>query len=111
MGPQRKHSAARIPAAIGQIAQQAERQSFRVGKKIFATMTADGLEAMVRVRPVDRCLALLDSDPEVFFDHGGFTRRNGALGVRLAKVDAKLMRQLVGEAFEEVAQPRRHKTK
>jgi hypothetical protein len=85
------------------------------GKKIFATMTADGLEAMVRVRPVDRCLALLDSDPEAFFDHGGFTRRNGALGVRLAKVDAKLMRQLVSDAWEDVAprapHPRRHKTK
>ena len=28
-----------------------ERASFRVGKKIFATMTADGDEAMVRVAP------------------------------------------------------------
>ena len=31
-----------------------ERTSFRVGKKIFATMTPDGTEAMVRVAPRER---------------------------------------------------------
>lgn len=60
-----------------------ERTPFRVGKKIFATMTADGSEIMVPVRPLTRCFALLESDPDVFFAYGSWTQRNGALGVRL----------------------------
>ena len=75
------------------------RTSFRVGKKIFATMTAEGDEVMVPVHPVERCLALLSSDPSVFVDYGGWTRRLGSLGMRLRLVDAKLVRSLVKEAW------------
>jgi len=68
-----------------------ERASFRVGKKIFATMTAAGDEAMVRVAPRARLYALLNGQPDVFFSYGGWTERNGSLGVRLAKIDAAQM--------------------
>jgi hypothetical protein len=71
-----------------------ERASFRVGKKIFATMTEDGAEAMVRVKPPKRLQALLAARPDVFFDYGGWTVRNGALGVRLGAVDATLRREI-----------------
>lgn len=84
-----------------------ERTSFRVGKRIFATMSADGKEAMVTVKPVERCWLLIDADPAAFFDHGGWTQRNGALGVRLAKADAKLLRELVREAWQRIASGRR----
>lgn len=80
-----------------------ERVSFRVGKKIFATMTADGTEVMVPVRPIERCYAILESDPAVYRDYGGFTRRHGSLGVRLAKADAKLLRALLREAHERIS--------
>ena len=58
------------------------RASFRVGKKIFATMVPDGSEAMVRVRPLRRVYQLLSEHPEVFFDHKGWTWRNGSVGIR-----------------------------
>jgi hypothetical protein len=87
-----------------------ERASFRAGKKIFATMTADGEQVMVRVQPVDKCLALLASDPALFIDLGGWTRRYGSLGVRLKKADAKLLGLLVREAWAGVA-PKRTRRK
>jgi hypothetical protein len=80
-----------------------ERTSFRVGKKIFATMTADGKEAMVRVAPHERVCTLLETLPEVFFSYGGWTERNGALGVRLPKVDAALLRELVTGSWQLIA--------
>lgn len=36
---------------------------------------------------------LLKADPETFIDFGGWTQRNGSLGMRLANVDAKLVRR------------------
>ena len=87
-----------------------ERTSFRVGTKIFATMTADGSEGMVPVHPISKCLALLAADPRVFIDHGGWTRKNGGLGIRLAAVDADLVHELMHVAWERVA-PKRAATK
>ena len=82
-----------------------ERVSFRVGKKIFATMTPDGSEAMVRVDP-DGVQALLSAHPDVFFSYGGWTVRNGSLGVRLARVDPSLMRELVTASWKHSAPKR-----
>jgi hypothetical protein len=61
-----------------------ERVSFRVGKKIFATMKVDGTEAMVRVSTREDAYALLARYPEVFFSYGAWTERHGAVSVRLA---------------------------
>jgi hypothetical protein len=83
-----------------------ERTSFRVGKKIFATMTADGTDAMVRVAPRQRLYALLKAHPEAFFSHGGWTERLGAVGVKLAKVDGDLIRELVMESWRRIASKR-----
>ena len=83
-----------------------ERASFRVGKKIFATLTADGLEAMVRVAPQARLNALLKEHPRAFFSYGGWTLRLGALGVRLAKVDAALLCELLLDSWRRVASKR-----
>jgi hypothetical protein len=80
-----------------------ERTSFRIGKKIFATMTRDGRQAMVPVRPLLRCFELLASNPKVFFSYGGWTQKHGSLGVHLAKADAKLLKGLVREAWERVS--------
>ena len=80
-----------------------KRTSFRVGKKIFATMSPDGREAMVPVLPVARCLSLLESDPATYVDHGGWTRRLGSLGMRLARVDEKLVGEYLRDAWARVA--------
>jgi hypothetical protein len=85
------------------------RTSFRVGKKIFATMVPDGSEAMVRVRPLKRIHDLLSDHPDAFFDYGGWTWRNGALGIHLRSADAKLLKELIVEAWQSVA-PRRART-
>lgn len=82
------------------------RTSFRVKKKIFATMTKDGTEAMVRVKPMTRLKQLLTEQPEVFFDYGGWTWKNGAIGVRLSKVSAKLFRELVTASHAQIAPKR-----
>ena len=83
-----------------------QRTSFRVGTKIFATMTPEGDEAMVRVAPQSRVRELLAQDPNVFFSYGKWTTKNGALGVRLREIDAATMRELVRDAWSQVA-PRR----
>jgi hypothetical protein len=82
------------------------RVSFRVGKKIFATMVPDGSEAMVRVAPRAALYALLKAQPDVIFSYGGWTERNGSLGVRLAKVGAGQMRPLVIGSWKHVAPKR-----
>ena len=79
------------------------RTSFRVGTKIFATMTPDGREAMVPVKPVERCLGMIAEDPETYFEYAGWTRRLGSLGIRLAKADTKTLRGLVIEAWERLS--------
>jgi len=71
-----------------------ERVSWRVRMKIFAPMTPDSKEAMVRV-PRDLVASLLAEHPEVFFSYGGWTDRGGAMGVRLAAADGRMMRELV----------------
>ncbi len=80
-----------------------ERTSFRVGKKIFATMTAAGDEAMVRVAPRQALYALIEAQPGVFFSYGGWTERNGSLGVRLARIGAAQMRGLVVGSWRHAA--------
>ncbi len=80
-----------------------ERTSFRVGKKIFATLTLDGSEAMIRVSDPDARSALLSSAPAVFFSYGGWTARNGSLGVRLANVTRAVMQDLVIGSWKHVA--------
>src|SRR5206468_11211754 len=83
-----------------------ERTSFRVGKKIFATMTRDGSEAMVKLAVLEEVEELLAQQPEVFFSYGKWTERHGALGLRLSKVSASLMRALVTAAWQGVATKR-----
>jgi hypothetical protein len=80
-----------------------ERVSFRVGKKIFATMTAGGDEAMVRVAPRQRLYALLKAQPQIFFSYGGWTERNGSCGVHLAKIDGAQMRELLVDSWRHSA--------
>ena len=69
-------------------------------------MTADGKEAMVRIPDPDTVESLLSMHPEIFFSHGTWTTRNGALGVRLSKANAKLMQELVTGAWRSIAPKR-----
>ncbi len=84
-----------------------DRASFRVGTKIFATLTRDGDEAMVRVHDANRVDVLLEEQPDVFFSYGGWTTRGGALGVRLGNVEVTLMKELVRDAWSQIATKKR----
>ncbi len=99
-----RKAAMAMPEAIE--APHFERTSFRVGKKIFATMTADGTEAMVKVTPKERVHALLDAHPGAFFSYGGWTERLGALGIRLGKADSAIVRALLIDAWRQAAPKR-----
>ena len=74
-----------------------------MGKKIFATMTVDGAEAMIRVPSVERLQSLLETQPDVFFSYGGWTIRNGSLGVRLAAADSALVKELLTGSWRSIA--------
>jgi hypothetical protein len=76
------------------------RVAFRTKKKIFATMTQDGKQAMIPVLPVELCYAMLKKDPDVFIDHGGFTRAHGSLGMWLSKVKLPLVETMMRAAWE-----------
>jgi hypothetical protein len=86
-----------------------ERASFRVGKKIFATLTADGAEAMVHLGEPEQARSLIAARGATFFGYGGWTERHGALGVRLSRVNAELLRELLVDAWRRVA-PKRAQT-
>jgi hypothetical protein len=83
-----------------------ERTSFRVEKKIFATMTLDGKEAMVRVAPPELVRSLLETHGDIFFSYGGWTIRNGSMGVRLAKAKGDMLEALLIESWKHAASKR-----
>jgi hypothetical protein len=80
-----------------------ERASFRIGTKIFATLKADGSEAMIPVKPLYRCYELIEAHPDQFFSFGTWTQKLGSLGIHLKAVDAKTVKPLLVEAHERIA--------
>jgi hypothetical protein len=83
-----------------------DRASFRVGKKIFATLAPGGDTAMVRVAPPEKLNALLADYPQAFFSFGGWTVRNGSLGITLAHADPALVRELMAGSWAHAAPKR-----
>jgi hypothetical protein len=80
-----------------------DRASFRIGKKIFATLAADGLSGMVRVAPLERLEAIMAEYPDAFFSFGGWTTKNCSLGVKLDAVDPALLHALMGGSYDHAA--------
>ena len=78
-----------------------DRASFRVRGKIFATIAPDGDSGMLKL-DLDQHEALLESDPRAFFSFGGWSR-NGATGVRFSAVRKALFRDLLAQAWRNVA--------
>jgi hypothetical protein len=80
-----------------------ERASFRVRNKIFATLSEDETEAVLKLS-VEEQTALVAVDPETFFLVGWNSQ--GWIGVRLGQVDAEEMWQLLVSAWRNVAPKR-----
>jgi len=55
---------------------------------------------MIPVLPVELCYAMIKQDPEVFIDHGGFTRAFGSLGIWLSRVKLSLVEPMMRAAWE-----------
>lgn len=80
-----------------------DRTSFRVGKKIFATMTQDGKQGMVPVKPLERCMGLIAEHPKMFFSYGGWTEKLGSLGVSIKEAKPDWVKALMAEAHARIA--------
>jgi hypothetical protein len=79
--------------------------AFRVGKKMFATLSPDGTLAMMKVPQRERLVALLADHPEAFVEVK-YTQKANAIGVHLAAVDPLLLRDLLTDSWAEVAPKR-----
>jgi hypothetical protein len=81
------------------------RTSFRVGKRIFATMAEDEQQLNVRVTPPRQLYELLAAHPGALIALGGWSRL-GWLGVDLSRADPQLVRELVVAAWRRLAPKR-----
>jgi hypothetical protein len=82
------------------------RTSFRVGKKIFATMNEDETEGVIaKVEPRERLYRLAEEKPKQFFTMGGWSRM-GALGVTLKHADETIVRELLEASWRRIAPKR-----
>ena len=75
---------------------------FRVGGKIFATLTADGANGMVRLSPFDQSW-LMRAEPTVFSPASGAWGRAGATMVNLRHAKKTRMREALSIAWEQRA--------
>ena len=96
-----KKLALSFPGAV--VAPHFDRLSFRVGKRIFATMTQDGVQGMVPVKPNERAVGLIAEHPGMFFSYGGWTTKLGSLGVHIAQANPKWLKALMAEAHARIA--------
>jgi hypothetical protein len=61
---------------------------------------------MVKLADPAEAEDLIEAEPELFFAYGGWTARQGALGVRLRAAPAARVRALVRAAWEALASQR-----
>jgi hypothetical protein len=75
-----------------------EQPDFRVKNKIFAGLSRDGAEGTLKLTP-ELQAAAMDSREEAFRPAAGAWGRSGWTHVRLARVDAALLKELLYEAW------------
>ena len=80
-----------------------EKSSFRVGKRIFATLDT-ATEVLVVKMPVDEQEVLLESHPEVFATNSWSAQ--GWLEAQLATIDPEMAREVLEDAWRRIAPKR-----
>lgn len=75
--------------------------TFRVRKKMFGTLAADGTTATMKASPQEQA-ALVQTDPETFFVPA-YVGQHGWVGLRVALVDPVELAELVTEAWRMTA--------
>lgn len=79
-----------------------EKTSFRVGGKIFATLTPDGARLMVKL-PEEIKDSLKQSDPEAILPLPGAWDRGGSTLIEVARMDARRLADLIRLAWRNTA--------
>ena len=75
--------------------------TFRVRKKMFGTLAADGSTATMKASPQEQA-ALVQTDPETFFVPA-YVGKHGWLGFHVSLVDPGELAELVTEAWRMTA--------
>ena len=75
---------------------------FRVGGKIFATISPDGVRGMVKLTPEQQAV-LTRTDPTVFEPASGAWGRNGSTMLTFENADEATARQAVAAAWKNTA--------
>jgi hypothetical protein len=75
---------------------------FRVGGKVFATISPEGLRGMVKL-PLDQQEFFLRTEPAVFEPASGAWGRGGATMINLDSAEASSVRRAVNAAWRNVA--------
>ena len=74
---------------------------FRVGGRIFATLSADGVWGVVMLPPEEQDV-LVSAEPEIFEPAAGAWGRSGSTKVRLAKADKTTMKSALLAAHRNI---------
>lgn len=74
---------------------------FRVGGKIFATITPDGEHGMVKLTPEQQAI-LTRTDPSAFEPASGAWGCNGATMITFAHADETTVRQALSAAWQNI---------
>jgi hypothetical protein len=79
-----------------------DKRSFRVKKKIFATLTEKDKKAMVKLSPVDQSV-FCAFDKTIIYPVPGNWGRQGATFIELKKVSKAMLTDALGTAWRNVA--------
>src|SRR5215831_16765506 len=81
---------------------------FRMNGKIFATISADGKQGMVKLTP-DQQQGYLDEYPDVFYPAAGAWGRQGCTMVRFASADKAILEGAITLAWQNAQKESRFK--
>lgn len=81
-----------------------DRASFRVGKRIFATLSEKENRAMLKLSLVSQSV-YCSYDPGIFFPVPGGWGKKGATYVDLASLKAGIGKEAIKTAYNELTQP------
>ena len=79
-----------------------DRASFRIRKKIFATLLEKDKQAMVKLNPVDQSV-YCSIDPTMIYPVPGGWGKKGATFINLGKLPGNLMLELLTKAYQGIA--------
>jgi hypothetical protein len=85
-----------------ELAPHFEKQSFRVKKKIFATLSADARMACVKLQPADQAL-YSSHDPSIIFAVPNKWGKQGWTNVDLRGINVSLLKAILQSAYETVS--------